>query len=155
MADDALLLDTQLCFALYRASRAFTRAYAPLLEPLGITYPQYLVFLALWERDGRAVNELGTCLALDSGTLTPLLKRLEQRGLIERRRRSDDERVVEIFLTSAGRALRIKARRVPVELAERAGFDVSKSRDVGALRALRAELTTLAERLEAAAADEM
>src|SRR5215475_10403391 len=101
MADDTLRLDHHLCFALYRASRAFTRAYAPLLEPLGLTYPQYLVFLALWERDGRPVHELGDCLVLDSGTLTPLLKRLEQRGLIERRRRGDDERVVEIFLTAA------------------------------------------------------
>ena len=149
MADDALQLDRQLCFALYRASRAFTRAYAPLLEPLELTYPQYLVFLALWERDGRPVHDLGDCLALDSGTLTPLLKRLEQRGLIERRRRSDDERVVEIFLTAAGRALRTKAKRVPIELATRAGFDVAKSRDVGKLLALRSELVALAERLDA------
>src|SRR6476659_582791 len=104
MADTMLELDRQLCFALYRASRAITRAYGPLLEPLGITYPQYLVFLKLWERDGIAVNELGGCLALDSGTLTPLLKRLEQRGLIERRRDADDERVVKIFLTADGRA---------------------------------------------------
>jgi DNA-binding MarR family transcriptional regulator len=151
MADDALQLDRHLCFALYRASRAFTRAYAPLLEPIGLTYPQYLVFLALWERDGRAVHELGDCLALDSGTLTPLLKRLEQRGLIERRRRSDDERVVEIFLTATGRGLRAKAKKVPLQLATRAGFDIGKSRDVGRLLALRSELVALAERLEASA----
>lgn len=149
MADDALELDRHLCFALYRASRAFTRAYAPLLEPLGLTYPQYLVFLALWERDGRAVHELGTCLALDSGTLTPLLKRLEQRGLIDRRRRSDDERVVEVFLTAAGRGLRARARKVPGELARRGGYDLARARDLTRLVALRGELIALAERLEA------
>ena len=88
-----LALDDQLCFALYRASRALTRAYAPLLAPLGVTYPQYLALLALWERDGLAVKELGERLALDSGTLTPLLKRLAALGLVRRARGGDDERV--------------------------------------------------------------
>jgi len=148
-ADNPLSLDRQMCFALYRASRALTRAYAPLLERLGLTYPQYLVFLKLWERDGIAVNELGGCLTLDSGTLTPLLKRLEQRGLVERRRDAADERVVKIFLTDAGRALRTKAKKVPVQLAARAGYDVAKPKDVGAIEKLRGELTALAERLEA------
>src|SRR3954471_16564811 len=105
MADE-LRLDDHLCFALYAASRGFTRAYAPLLEPLGLTYPQYLVMVALWERDARPVHELGTCLDLDSGTLTPLLKRLEAAGLVERHRDRADERVVKIYLTADGRALR-------------------------------------------------
>jgi DNA-binding MarR family transcriptional regulator len=144
-----LELDRQLCFALYRASRALTRAYGPLLAPLGLTYPQYLVFLKLWEQDGLAVSELGGCLALDSGTLTPLLKRLEQRGLIERKRDKADERVVHIFLTDEGRALRTKAKKIPGELAAAAGFDLAKPRHVAALDSLREELTMLAERLEA------
>ena len=149
MAENLLELDRQLCFALYRASRALIRAYGPLLEPLGLTYPQYLVFLKLWERDGIAVNELGGCLALDSGTLTPLLKRLEQRGLVERRRDRDDERVVKIFLTDEGRGLRAKAKKVPSELATRAGYDLYKPKDILALQRLRGELTALADRLEA------
>ena len=138
----SLALDQQLCFALYAASRALTRAYQPLLEPLGLTYPQYLVCLALWERDGRSVNELGTCLALDSGTLTPLLKRLQQAGLVERRRSTEDERVVHIHLTAAGRALRARARAVPKEIAKRAGLDattIGRLRDE--LRALTSVLT--------------
>ncbi len=137
-----LLLENQLCFALYSASRALTRAYAPLLEPLGLTYPQYLVCLALWERDGRPVHELGTCLALDSGTLTPLLKRLAQAGLVERRRSTDDERVVQIYLTPAGRALRVRARRVPKEIARLTGFT-----DLGAIGHLRDELVDLTTRI--------
>src|SRR5512141_147840 len=96
---DPLHLEDQLCFALYNASRALTRAYAPLLAPLGVTYPQYLVLLVLWERDGLPVKELGERLTLDSGTLTPLLKRLEHQGLVERRRGEDDERIVRIHLT--------------------------------------------------------
>jgi DNA-binding MarR family transcriptional regulator len=151
MADDALLLDHQLCFALYAASRALTRAYAPLLEPLGITYPQYVVFLSLWERDGRPVNELGTCLALDSGTLTPLLKRLEQRGLVERRRDTEDERVVKIFLTAEGKALRTKAKRIPPAIAAKSGFDATEPKQLAALAKLRDELKSLTARLDATA----
>jgi len=144
---DPLRLDEQLCFALYNASRALTRAYAPLLEPLGVTYPQYLVLLVLWERDGLPVHALGERLALDSGTLTPLLKRLETQGLVARRRGEDDERVVRIHLTSAGRALRGKARRIPTELACRAGFDLASERSVRELARLRDELTALARRI--------
>jgi len=140
-------LDEQLCFALYSASRALTRAYAPLLEPLGLTYPQYLVLLVLWERDGVPVNQLGERLALDSGTLTPLLKRLAAQGLVERRRGEDDERVVRIHLTAAGRALRSKARKVPMELACRAGYDLGSDRAVRELVRLRDELTALSRRL--------
>jgi len=144
---DALLLDRQLCFALYSASRALTRAYGPLLEPLGITYPQYVVFLALWERDGRPVHELGTCLGLDSGTLTPLLKRLEERGLVERRRDREDERVVKIYLTADGKALRAKAKRIPQAIAEKTGYDVTDPKQLAALGKLRDELTALTARL--------
>src|SRR3954451_24599209 len=109
---DPLQLEDQLCFALYHASRALTRAYGPLLEPLGLTYPQYLVLLVLWERDGLAVKDIGERLKLDSGTLTPLLKRLEQQGLVARQRGEDDERVVRVHLTPAGRGLRTRARKV-------------------------------------------
>ena len=146
---DPLLVDEQLCFALYNASRAVTRAYAPLLEPLGLTYPQYLVLLVLWERDGLSVKQLGARLALDSGTLTPLLKRLEQQGLIERRRGRLDERIVRIVLTGDGRALRGKARKIPMELACRAGYDLASERSTRELVRLRDELVQLARRLSA------
>jgi DNA-binding MarR family transcriptional regulator len=144
---DPLSLDDQLCFALYSASRAITRAYAPLLEPLGLTYPQYLVLLVLWQRDGLAVHQLGERLVLDSGTLTPLLKRLERQGLIERRRGGDDERVVRIHLTAEGRALRARARKVPAELARCAGYDLASERSMRALAELRDELGALTRRL--------
>ena len=114
--DDTLQLDAQLCFLLYATTRAVTQAYAPLLEPLGLTYPQYLTMLALWEEDGATVGRLGTRLHLDSGTLTPLLKRLETQGLVERRRSSNDERVVEVHLTAQGRRLRGKAEGVPTAM---------------------------------------
>ncbi len=112
-ADQALRLDHQLCFALYSASLAMTKLYKPLLTELGLTYPQYLALLALWERDGQRVSELGGRLFLDSGTLTPLLKRLEAAGLVRRERSREDERIVGIFLTSAGRALKARAAQVP------------------------------------------
>ena len=111
--DQALLLDNQLCFALYSASLAMTKLYKPLLQELGLTYPQYLAMLVLWERDGLMVSELGERLCLDSGTLTPLLKRLEGSGLIARIRDVQDERRVHISLTAAGRRLRGKAQKVP------------------------------------------
>src|SRR5262245_43156420 len=149
---DPLHLDEQLCFALYSASRALTRAYAPLLEPLGLTYPQYLALLVLWERDGLPVKQLGERLALDSGTLTPLLKRLEQQGMVERRRGQHDERIVRIHLTPAGRALRGKARKVPSEIACRAGYDLASERALRDLVRLRDELTALARRADATAA---
>ena len=109
----ALLLDNQLCFALYSASLAMTKLYKPLLEELGLTYPQYLTMLVLWESDGLAVSELGERLSLDSGTLTPLLKRLESAGLIARVRAVHDERRVHITLTAAGRKLKARARQIP------------------------------------------
>ena len=112
-----LLLDQQLCFALYAASRSVTGLYRPLLEPLGLTYPQYLVMLVLWESAALSVGEVGDRLLLDSGTLTPLLKRLEAAGLVKRQRDPDDERRVIVDLTVAGRRLKAKARAVPEALA--------------------------------------
>ncbi len=144
---DPLRLDQQLCFALYAATRAVTRAYAPLLEPLGLTYPQYLVMLVLWEHDRLPVHELGDRLALDSGTLTPLCKRLEQQGLVARARDDVDQRVVRIGLTPAGRALRGKARKLPAALACRAGFDVDDRASLARLRRLRDELAALTSQL--------
>lgn len=111
--DEALLLDSQLCFALYSASLAMTKLYKPLLNELGLTYPQYLVMLVLWERDGLMVSELGQRLCLDSGTLTPLLKRLEAVALVSRLRDAADERRVHIHLTAAGRRLKARAAKVP------------------------------------------
>ncbi|MEO6277954.1 MarR family transcriptional regulator [Roseateles sp.] len=112
-----LQLDRQLCFALYSSSLAMTKLYKPLLAPLGLTYPQYLVMLVLWEADGLSVSALGQRLSLDSGTLTPLLKRLEALGHVERCRATDDERRVDLFLTTAGRKLRAKALNIPEQLA--------------------------------------
>ena len=115
--EDWLHLDVQLCFALYASSLAMTKLYKPLLAPLGLTYPQYLVMLVLWEVDGLSVSALGQRLSLDSGTLTPLLKRLEAAALIARRRAADDERRVDIFLSDSGRALQKQALKIPPALA--------------------------------------
>ena len=106
---DPLLLDNQLCYALYAAAHRMTRSYRPLLERVGLTYPQYLVLLVLWETDGVTVSEIGRRLRLDSGTLTPVLKRLEGAGLLMRNRRRSDEREVEIALTAKGLSLRSEA----------------------------------------------
>ncbi len=149
--DRLLRLDEQLCFALYTASRLVTRAYRPLLEALGLTYPQYLVLLVLWEEapDGRravSVGRLGERLFLDSGTLTPLLKRMEAAGLVHRARSSEDERVLEVRLTPAGRALEAEARHVPLTLlckAEAAPAELVELR--GRLRQLIASLAPDAE----------
>lgn len=111
--DAMLRLDNQLCFALYSTSLAMTRLYKPLLDALGITYPQYLVLLVLWERDGLSVSELGNRLFLDSGTLTPLLKRMQAAGLVTRQRALDDERRVHIALTEASHLLKIRAAQIP------------------------------------------
>src|SRR6204780_2021823 len=107
--DLPLLLGNQICFAIYSTAHAFNRVYKPLLDRLGLTYPQYLVMLVLWERDGVPVKEIGERLFLDSGTLTPLLKRLEQAGLIKRTRSTEDERQVLIALTAKGEAPKEKA----------------------------------------------
>lgn len=112
----SLALSDQICFPLYAASRALQQRYRPLLADLGLTYPQYLVMLVLWEQDGLSVKALGRHLQLDSGTLTPVLKRMEAAELLTRSRSSRDGRVVEIALTPAGHALRERAQDVPVEL---------------------------------------
>ena len=112
-SNPAQLLDNQLCFALYSTSLAMTKIYKPLLAPLGLTYPQYLVMLVLWEQDGLMVSEIGERLRLDSGTLTPLLKRLEASGLLSRRRAVEDERRVHVSLTPAGRLLKTRAADIP------------------------------------------
>jgi len=139
--DDLLRLDAQLCFLLYASSRAVMQAYAPLLEPLGLTYPQYLVMLVLWEEDGATVGHLGDRLHLDSGTLTPLLKRLEAAGLVRRTRSQSDERVVEIWLSPAGRRLRAKAEGVPIALLCRTGLSAVNAERLGS--ELRRLLNTL------------
>lgn len=113
MSDSDLHLENQLCFALYRASRMIQQVYRPMLEELGLTYPQYLVMLVLWEQDGLSVGALGERLFLDSGTLTPLLKRMEAAGWLVRARAKDDERRVVVSLTPEGRALRARAIAVP------------------------------------------
>jgi DNA-binding MarR family transcriptional regulator len=138
-----LHLEDQLCFALYAASRAMTAVYAPLLDALGLTYPQYLVLLVLWDHDGERVSGIGDRLQLDSATLTPLLKRLEARGLVERRRSAADERVVEVFLTAEGKRLKRRAADIPLCMLERSGMTLPE------LAALRATLQDLTRRLRA------
>ena len=115
-ADQALLLDQQLCFALYSSTLLMTKLYKPHLDALGLTYPQYLVMLALWEQDDQVVNQLGTRLGLDSGTLTPLLRRMEGHGWIVRQRDDRDERRVRVRLTPEGRGLKSRAREVPTAM---------------------------------------
>ena len=128
MADtrDLLALENQVCFALAVASRGVNAIYRPLLEPLGLTHPQYLVMLALWERSPRSVRELGEELQLDPATLSPLLKRLEALGYVARRRSIDDERVLEISTTDAGAALRAQAETIPPRIVERLGMSLDE-----------------------------
>ena len=134
-------LDHQLCFALYSSSLVMTKLYKPVLSALGLTYPQYLVLLVLWESDAISVSELGTRLFLDSGTLTPLLKRLEAAGWLTRLRAVDDERRVIVSLTAAGRALRRKAQHVPNEVACAAGCELDELADLTQrLQTLRANV---------------
>jgi DNA-binding MarR family transcriptional regulator len=139
-------LDRQLCFALYAASRAVTRAYAPLLAEAGLTYPQYVTMLALWENPDqpRSVSELGERLHLDSGTLTPLLKRLASMGYVTRSRDTGDERRVLVSLTAPGLALRDRLAAVPESFGARVGLEASEA------RSLRDRLTALAAALETA-----
>lgn len=137
-------IDQMLCFAVYAAGHAFTRFYKPRLDALDLTYPQYLVLLVLWERDDTTVKNLGDRLFLDSGTITPLVKRLEARGLVARRRDEDDERQVRITLTEAGRALEAKAMSIPLAAAEGTGLT-----EAGA-ETLRRELLALRSRLDGA-----
>ena len=142
MTSPQLRLDNQLCFLFHRISRELTAAYRPLLADLGLTYPQYLVMLVLWEDDGLGVGEIGERLALDSGTLSPLLRRMEAGGLLSRVRSAYDERRVTVELTEAGRALRERALDVPAALAGRLVDDLA------GYQALHAELSALAGRLD-------
>ena len=142
--DLPLLLGNQLCFAVYSTAHAFNRAYKPLLDRLGLTYPQYLVMLVLWERDGVPVKDIGERLMLDSGTLTPLLKRLEAAELVKRTRSTEDERQVLIALTPKGQALKEKARAVPQAILAASTCSIAE------LLAMKNELITLRDRLNAA-----
>jgi DNA-binding MarR family transcriptional regulator len=142
-ASEELRLNRQVCFAMYSASRAATAAYRPMLEELGLTYPQYLAMLVLWEMEPRSVRGLGEELGLDSGTLSPLLKRLEVLGLVRRRRSAEDERRMEISLTDAGAALSAKATGIPQRLADAAGLSPAE------LDQLRETLGRLAKALQA------
>lgn len=127
---DYLRLDDQLCFPIYLASRLLINAYRPLLDELEITYPQYLVLLVLWETDGMSVGAIGERLHLDSGTLTPVLKRMEAQGLVTRQRQSEDDRVVENWLTDTGKALKKRAAKVPVTLLCNARLELSEVQSI-------------------------
>jgi DNA-binding MarR family transcriptional regulator len=142
-AHPALKLDNQICFAVYATAHAFNRVYKPLLDRLGLTYPQYLAMLVLWEHDNVPVKTIGERLLLDSGTLTPLLKRLEAAHLVRRTRGTDDERQVLIALTPQGQALREKARAVPQ------GILAASACSVGELTALKNDLVALRDKLNA------
>lgn len=122
---DPLALERQVCFALSIASRSVLSVYRPLLDPMGLTHPQYLVMLALWGRSPLSVTEIGGLLQLDSATLSPLLKRLEAAGLLTRTRRTDDERQLDVELTKAGRALRRQAERIPPAVVAKLGIDLA------------------------------
>jgi DNA-binding MarR family transcriptional regulator len=135
------VLEDQLCFALYAASRAMTARYRPLLDAVGLTYPQYLVMMLLWEEDNQTVGQLGARLSLDSGTLSPLLKRLTTAGLVTRHRRVEDERSVAIALTDAGRALRDKAGEISEEIICALDLDREEFAD------LKAKLNMVTERV--------
>lgn len=137
LGDDPLALERQVCFALAVASRTVIGVYRPLLEPLGLTHPQYLVMLALWERSPRSVKELADALQLDSATLSPLLKRLESVGYVTRARSAADERQLTVELTRSGRALRRRALAIPYAVIERLGVEV------GELESLRDALTAV------------
>jgi DNA-binding MarR family transcriptional regulator len=135
LGDDPLGLEQQVCFALAVASRSVIGIYRPLLEPLGLTHPQYLVMLALWERSPRSVKDLGASLQLDAATLSPLLKRLETIGYVTRQRNASDERQLTVELTENGRKLRRQALKIPYAVVERLGMEVSE------LQALHGALT--------------
>src|SRR6516225_1022377 len=140
---DPQRLDNQICFAVYSAAHAFNRVYKPLLDRLGLTYPQYLVMLVLWERDDVPLKDIGERLFLDSGTLTPLLKRLEAAQLVKRTRSTEDERQVLISLTSQGHALKEKARALPQAILAASACSVAE------LSAMKNELVALRDRLNA------
>ncbi len=130
MTYSQLKLENQLCFPLYAASRQITRLYTPVLEPLGITYTQYITLLALWEEDHQPVKSLGEKLFLDSGTLTPLLKKLESQGYIKRNRSTSDERIVIVSLTAQGHQLKESAKTVPQRIASCVNLPEKDAKDL-------------------------
>jgi DNA-binding MarR family transcriptional regulator len=142
--NDNLDLEAQLCFALYSATLALGKAYAPILAELRLTYPQYIVMLVLWQQDGLTVRALGEQLHLNSGTLTPMLKRMEQAGLVRRARDKQDERLVRTELTDAGRGLRTRALQVPCRIAEVMGLPIER------LMQIKDDLQEIRQSLEAA-----
>ncbi|AUZ45573.1 MarR family winged helix-turn-helix transcriptional regulator [Pseudomonas orientalis] len=141
---ESLMLDNQLCFALHSTSLLMTKVYKPLLQALGLTYPQYLAMMVLWEEDGLTVGEISTRLLTDPGSLTPLLKRLEAEGLLSRTRSREDERVVVVELTAAGRALQDKAMGIPQCILGASGMELEQ------LRKLQADLIALRSNLQSA-----
>ena len=141
---DPQRLDNQICFAVYSAAHAFNRVYKPLLDRLGLTYPQYLVMLVLWERDDVPVKDIGEKLFLDSGTLTPLLKRMEGMGLVKRTRSTEDERQVLVALTAQGHELKEKARTLPQSILSAAQCSISE------IAAMKDEIVKLRNRLNVA-----
>lgn len=144
---DLLALERQVCFALAVANRSVLAVYRPILEPLGLTHPQYLVMLALWEKSPRTVSDVSRALQLEPATLSPLLKRLEVNGLVTRERRADDERQVHVALTAAGRRLRAKAERVPPAVIAKLGIDLAE------LEQLRDALHRVSDAARAAVGD--
>lgn len=143
--DDLLQLEKFLCFSVYSASHAFNRIYKPLLDGLGLTYPQYLVMVALWQEDNQSVRNIGEKMYLESSTLTPLLKRLEAAGLVSRKRDPKDERSVRVSLTGDGKALRAKAEEIPTCILEATGLDLETA------KRLNRDLRTMRDQLEAGA----
>ena len=138
---DQLSLDNQLCFALYAATRAITRTYRQKLDPIGITYPQYLVFIVLWEKDGATLSEIGTALKLDSGTLTPIVQRLESQGFLKRKQRKSDERAREVWLTPKG----LNLREIVISAREHVVCKLGMTDDQ--ISSLRKELVALVDQL--------
>jgi len=141
--DDLLQLEKFLCFSIYSAGHAFNRVYKPLLDNLGLTYPQYLVMVTLWQEDNQSVRSIGSKLYLESSTLTPLLKRLEANGLVSRKRDPEDERSVRVSLTEAGKDLRNKAEEVPPCILDATGLDIETA------KRLNRDLRTMRDQMEA------
>ncbi|GAA0626020.1 MarR family winged helix-turn-helix transcriptional regulator [Thalassospira tepidiphila] len=141
--DDLLQLEKFLCFSIYSAGHAFNRVYKPLLDNLGLTYPQYLVMVTLWQEDNQSVRSIGAKLYLESSTLTPLLKRLEANGLVSRKRDPEDERSVRVSLTEAGKDLRNKAEEVPPCILDATGLDIETA------KRLNRDLRTMRDQMEA------
>lgn len=151
---DPLPLDSQLCFSLYGASMAMTRAYKPMLDRLGITYPQYLVLHALWEEDGRTVGAIAARLSLESSTITPLVKRLEAAGLVERRRDAADERQVRVMLSPRGSAMREESRCLAEGIGARTGLGLAQIQALTAqIQALRRALVATGDAPDGSRAD--